>query len=282
MNTVSIAGVGLIGGSFGLALRKAGFDGEIIGVSSRPALEAGLRSGAISAAATLEEAASRADLIYLAQPVDRILQTLERLGPIAPAHCLITDAGSTKAAIARKAAECLSSASFLGGHPIAGKEIRGADAADGELFRDRVYVLTPTGPESPFSREFRSWLHLIGARVLDMPAEDHDATLAFTSHLPQLLSTALAATLARESNPNIQRVFGTGLIDMTRLALSPPDLWLSILDTNTAHVNLALDSLMKVLVEVKAGMRDGTLTNFLKGAAAFASELRAVRPEGRP
>ena len=86
MKTVAIVGVGLIGGSFGLALRAAGFDGEIFGVSSPPALESALRIGAISSPATLEEAAQRADLIYLAQPVDRILETLEKLGPIAPAR----------------------------------------------------------------------------------------------------------------------------------------------------------------------------------------------------
>jgi prephenate dehydrogenase len=185
MNTVAIVGVGLIGGSFGLAIRQAGFNGEIIGVSSQPAIDAGLRSGAISSSAALEQAAARADLIYLAQPVDRILHTLEQLASRAPARCLITDAGSTKTAIVRKAAECLHSATFIGGHPMAGKEQRGAAAADAELFRNRPYVLTPDGPESPASRNLRSWLDLIGAVTIDMSAEEHDATVAFTSHLPQ-------------------------------------------------------------------------------------------------
>src|SRR5581483_6871022 len=109
MKTVAIVGVGLIGGSFGLALRKAGIDGEIFGVSSEPAIEAGQQAGAISRGATLEEAAN-ADLIYLSQPVDRILQTLEPLGRMARAGSLITDAGSTKGAIVRKATECVRSA----------------------------------------------------------------------------------------------------------------------------------------------------------------------------
>src|SRR3569833_1480370 len=99
MKAVAIVGVGLIGGSFGLALRKAGFDGELLGVSSQPAIDAGLKAGAISRSATLEETAEIADLIYLAQPVDRILETLSLLGPRIRRNCLITDAGSTKGAI---------------------------------------------------------------------------------------------------------------------------------------------------------------------------------------
>lgn len=282
MNTVAIVGVGLIGGSFGLALRNAGFQGDIIGVSSPPALDAGLRSGAISTAATLEQAAARADLIYLSQPVDRILQSLEQLGPLVPAHCLITDAGSTKTAIVHKAAECIQTATFLGGHPIAGKEVRGAEAADAELFRNRPYVLTPRNPvQTPASLNFRSWLQRIGADVIEMSAEDHDATLAFTSHLPQLLSSALAAALARQPNPNILRVFGTGLLDMTRLALSPPDLWLSILRTNKLQINAALESMIEVLLEVKISLETGELNALLHSGAAVALQLRSA-PEQTP
>ncbi|HTU46414.1 MAG TPA: prephenate dehydrogenase/arogenate dehydrogenase family protein [Bryobacteraceae bacterium] len=281
MKTVAIVGVGLIGGSFGLAIRKAGFDGEIIGVSSQPAIEAGLRSGAISSNATLEQATARADLIYLAQPVDRILDTIEQLGCLAPARCLITDAGSTKTAIVQKAADCLPSDTFLGGHPMAGKEQRGVEAADAELFRNRPYVLTPTGPETPASRDLRSWLELIGANITDMSAQDHDATVAFTSHMPQLLSTALAVTLSRQSNPHIRRVFGSGLLDMTRLALSSPDLWVSILKTNELQVNDSLESLIGVLVEMKDAIQSDNLANLMENGSVFASRLR-VTPLGRP
>lgn len=276
MNTVAIAGVGLIGGSFGLAIRKAGFNGEIIGVSSQPAIEAGLRSGAISTSATLEQAAARADLIYLAQPVDRILDTMEQLGYLAPAHCLITDAGSTKTAIVRKAADCLPSDTFLGGHPIAGKEQRGVEAADAELFRNRPYVLTPTGPETPASRDLRSWLGLIGANIIDISAQDHDTTVAFTSHLPQLVSTALAVTLSRQSSPHIRRVFGSGLLDMTRLALSSPDLWVSILETNRLQVNNSLESLIDVLVEMKGAIQSDNLAILMEKGSLFASRLRGM------
>jgi prephenate dehydrogenase len=276
MKTVAIIGVGLIGGSFGLALREAGFEGEILGVSSPPALETALRLGAISAAATLEQAAQSADLIYLAQPVDRILESLETLGPLAPAHCLITDAGSTKAVIVQKAAGCRRTATFLGGHPIAGKEQRGVEAADAHLLRRRLYVLTPTAPESPISRDFRVWLQRFGARILDMPANQHDATVAFTSHLPQLLSTALAATLAEQPNPQISRVFGAGLLDMTRLALSSPDLWLSIVETNKGEISKALDAIIESLADIKKRLSDENLQDFFISAASFASRIRAL------
>ena len=274
MNTVAIVGVGLIGGSFGLALRQAGFDGEILGVSSPATLDAAAAIGAISRAATLDEAALSADLIYLAQPVDRILATIEVLGPLAPANCLITDAGSTKSAIVRKAAHCLRRAAFLGGHPMAGKEQRGVEAADALLFRGRPYVLTPNAAESPASRDFRSWLTRIEALIIDMPPQEHDAAVAFTSHLPQLLSTALAATLGKQPNPYIARVFGNGLLDMTRLALSSPDLWLSILDTNRAEVGKALDALLASLVELKARLEHNNLTDLFSAASNFASEIR--------
>lgn len=129
IHTVAIVGVGLIGGSFALALRKAGFAGEILGVSSPPAIQAGISVGAISRGVSLDEAAARADLIYLAQPVDRILETIEMLGALARPGSLITDGGSTKAVIVRKASEHIRNASFLGGHPMAGKEQRGVEAA---------------------------------------------------------------------------------------------------------------------------------------------------------
>src|SRR5262249_11250484 len=159
-----IVGVGLIGGSFGLALRAAGFRGEILGVSSPRTISAALARGSISAEATLEEAAAQADLLYLAQPVDRIIATLRRLGPIVRPGCLLTDAGSTKKEIVSAAGAL----PFLGGHPMAGKEQRGVEAAEAELFRGRPYILTPVTPASAATNYFRIWLQKIGARLIEM------------------------------------------------------------------------------------------------------------------
>ena len=274
METVAIVGVGLIGSSFGLALRKAGFSGDVMGVSSVPAIEAGLAAGAITIAGTLNEAAANADLIYLAQPVDRIIETLRLLGPIARKQTFITDAGSTKAAIVQQAAEHIGRACFVGGHPMAGKETRGAQSADAHLFRGRPYVLTPTRDTVP--QEFRDLLLAMGARVLEMTPAQHDATVALTSHLPQLLSTALAVFLARQQNPEVPKVFGSGLLDMTRLGLSPADLWTSILSTNKANVLTALLSYGELLKELQSAVECDNPETLFTVAATFASALRKL------
>lgn len=276
MQTVAIIGVGLIGGSFGLALRNAGFEGEILGVSSPPAVEAALRHGAISRTTSLDDAARRADLIYLAQPVDRILLTLPQLEPLIRYDCLITDAGSTKTKIVSKAAECFPPGQFLGGHPLAGKELRGVENADGDLFRGRPYVLTPCGPETPQSATFRSWLVRFGAELVDMSPEEHDATVALTSHLPQLLSTALAQTLATEKNKPVEVVFGQGLLDMTRLALSDPELWSSILSTNRDALNAAIDNFLRTVTELRNSIGTADLLQLFHSARSFSGRIRKV------
>ena len=146
MKTVVIAGVGLIGGSFALALRKAGFTGRILGVSSPETIRKAVALGAIDRGAGLEEAVDSADLIYLAQPISRILEMLPRIGEFARPSALITDAGSTKSQIVDAAAHSIRGRQFLGGHPMAGKEARGVEAAEAGLFEGRTYILTPRDP----------------------------------------------------------------------------------------------------------------------------------------
>ena len=279
MNTVAIVGVGLIGGSFGLALRANGFDGDLIGVSSKAAVESGLARGAITRTANLEEATASADLIYLAQPVDRILLTVETLAGLLRPDSLVTDAGSTKQMIVAKAAEHLPSTQFLGGHPMAGKEQRGPQAAEADLFRDKPYILTPHVAETPASHDLRSWLVRIGARVIDMSAEEHDSTVALTSHLPQLLSTALALTLARNGNPHISKVFGQGLLDMTRLALSTPDLWVSILNTNKSDIMKALTAYSTALIDLHKSLGSDNLMELFEVGADWARRIRETEPK---
>ncbi len=199
MKTVAIVGTGLIGASFGLALKSAGFRGRILGVSSARALEEALSRGAVDEAAPLEEAVASADLIYLSQTIDRILSTLPLIAPCVRPGALVTDAGSTKTEIVNQALRSLAPGQFLGGHPMAGKEQRGAAHACAELFRDRTWILTPTEPgqlDSPAALEFVDWIGKIGAVPVVLSPQEHDRVVALTSHLPQLLSTALAATLA--------------------------------------------------------------------------------------
>lgn len=142
MNTVAIFGVGLIGGSFALALRSAGFRGRILGVSSPGTIRRALDLGVIDEGASAKAAAGAADLIYLAQPILRIIEILPEIDPWVNPEALVTDAGSTKGTIVERAGS-ISRCQFLGGHPMAGREKRGVESAEADLFRGRPYVLTP-------------------------------------------------------------------------------------------------------------------------------------------
>jgi prephenate dehydrogenase len=278
MHTVAIVGVGLIGGSFGLALRRAGFRGAILGVSSEASIRAGVERGAVDRGATLEEAAGAADLIYLAQPIGRILDTLHHLDALVRPDALVTDAGSTKHVIVTEAARLLRRCQFLGGHPLAGKERRGVEAADAGLFEGRAYVLTPHSPEeleTPAARAFVDWVRQIGAKPVVLGAAEHDRLVAFTSHLPQLASTALGAVLDEcLTAPGDLQVAGPGLIDLTRLALSPYELWRDILATNTESIEQALTAYINELEQLRDNLRTrGAQEEFVR-AAALAKRLR--------
>jgi len=166
METVAIFGVGLIGGSFALAIRKAGFTGRIIGVSSDQTIRAALDAHIIDEALPAREAAGKADLVYLSQPIHKIVDCLEELDAWVQPSALITDVGSTKKLIVQTADQKITRARFLGGHPMAGRERRGVEAAEADLFQGRPYVLTPRSPadlEHPAAREFLDWIPRIGS-----------------------------------------------------------------------------------------------------------------------
>lgn len=276
METIAIVGAGLIGASFGLALKKAGFAGRILGVSSPPAVRAALERGAIDEAASLADAAARADLLYLSQPIGRILDTLRRLDPLVRPGALVTDAGSTKQEIVVTAGQHLERCQFLGGHPMAGKEKRGAEEADADLFLDRTYVLTPEEPddlETPAARELVGWIGRIGARLVVLDAAEHDRVVALTSHLPQLASTALAATVGEHLGKHLE-VAGPGLADTTRLALSSYELWRDILATNTSHIERALTAYINKLESMRDNLRTRQLQEEFEAAARLAESVR--------
>jgi prephenate dehydrogenase len=263
MNSVAIVGVGLIGGSFGLALRKAGFQGPIFGVSSERSINEAVTHGAVDRGISLGEAAAICDLIFLSQPISGILETLRKLNPHVRPETLVTDAGSTKQEIVAEAARSLTRCSFLGGHPMAGKEQRGASAADPDLFRGRPWVFT-----SDLDHPIRKWVAAFGAREIILDAATHDRLVAWSSHLPQLASTALASVLS-ERAPDACAVAGPGLIDSTRLAMSSFDLWQDIIATNQPEILLALDAYIEKLQELRFDFE----IEFTK-AAEFARALR--------
>jgi prephenate dehydrogenase len=278
METVAIFGVGLIGGSFALALKKAGFQGRIIGVSSPATIEAARAIGAIDTALGAEEAAASADLIYLAQPIDRILETLPQLNGRVRPDALVTDAGSTKQAIVARASETLSRCQFLGGHPLAGKESRGVKHADPDLFRGRKYVLTPqreSDMQHAAVRGFVSWLQRMGAETLLTSAEQHDHVVAYTSHLPQLTSTALSACLGREFGEAPPPIWGPALLDSTRLALSPYEIWGDILRTNRTQIEVALDAYIGELQRVRRILAFPEVRDVFEEGAQIATVLRS-------
>lgn len=263
MKSVGIIGVGLIGGSFGLALRKAGFQGPILGVSSARSVEQAVALGAIDRGATLEEAAGASDLLFLSQPISGILETLGKLDPLVKEDALVTDAGSTKQAIADEAKRSLRRCEFLGGHPMAGKALRGVAAADADLFRGRPWILT-----SEIDHPFRKWLAAFGAREIILDPARHDRLVAWSSHLPQLASTALASLIGDRA-PEAANVAGPGLMDTTRLAMSSFDLWRDILATNSAEVSVALDAYIDKLTTLRRDFE----SEFRKGGE-FARSLR--------
>jgi prephenate dehydrogenase len=263
LKSVGIIGVGLIGGSFGLALRKAGFEGPILGVSSARSIDQAVERGAIDRGVTLEEAAGVCDVLFLAQPISGIIETLRKLDPLVREGTLVTDAGSTKQAIVSEAERSLRRCAFLGGHPMAGKAERGVMAADADLFRGRPWILT-----SDIDHPFRKWVAAFGAREIVVDAARHDRLVAWSSHLPQLASTALASLIGDRA-PGAAAVAGPGLLDTTRLAMSSFDLWRDILETNGVEISVALDSYIEKLMALRGDFEG----EFRKGGE-FARSLR--------
>ncbi len=280
MKTVAIAGVGLIGGSFGLALRAAGFSGRIVGVSRPETITKAVRAGAVDAGVNLEEAAADADLLFLSQPISVILETLEKLGGKLKQGALVTDAGSTKRRICERGAERLGG-SFLGGHPMAGKESRGVEMAEAGLFRGRTWLVTPYGDQklaSLRSQEFLTWLKRIGAHTIVCSPEDHDQWVARSSHLPQMLSTTLAQALgAREDREALLGAAGPGLTSMTRLALSSWDIWKDILATNGDSIAEALREFQVELEQASVNLSKGALEDTFRQGAEFAARLQKAQ-----
>ncbi len=276
MKTIAIVGVGLIGGSFGLALRQAGFTGRILGVSSEKTIRTAIERGAIDEGADFRTAASAVDLVLLAAPILTILEQIDAIDEFARPGTLITDAGSTKAVVCRRAQDKIRRALFLGGHPMAGKERSGIAEAEAGLFRDRPWALCPSAPEllgDDRVAEFLRWLDAIGARPVTIGAEDHDRTVAFTSHLPQLLSTALAASLNHVEQA--QGLSGPALRDMTRLAASPYRVWRDILLTNEDAIRTALVAFLDSVQQLTRDFDDQTTRSVFEIAEAVSGRLRS-------
>ncbi len=249
---ITIIGTGLIGGSFALAVRKRGFAGRIVGCDRESALKRAKMCGAIdNGLIEPADAVRGSQLVVLATPVLAIVDLIGRLGPGLPSTTLLTDVGSTKAAVAQQALSVFGKNAgqrFLAGHPMAGKESSGVDFADADLFQNAVWFLTPLPGQNVHEglfAEFSGWIDQIGARIAMLPPDDHDQLCAWISHVPQMISTALAAALVEEFGEEapLLPAGGRALREMTRISSSPYSMWRDIAITNKN--NLA-DALLKV------------------------------------
>jgi len=245
---LAIFGVGLIGGSFALALREAGAVGEIVGVGrSTENLRAALDLGVIDRiAADAADAVDHADLVLLAMPVGQMGAVMRQIAPHLTTGCAVTDAGSTKQDVVALARSELAGnlSSFVPGHPIAGAENSGVTAARAELFRDRNTVLTPLPESNPAAVELTAaaW-RACGAQVAKMSAAEHDAIFAAVSHLPHLLSFALVDDIAAKANAaELFRYAASGFRDFTRIAASSPEMWRDICLANREALLNELDA----------------------------------------
>lgn len=290
---VCIVGCGLIGGSFALALRRAGFAGRITACGGARSPQLAVERGVADA---VEESFARgevcqADLIYLAAPIGAIIDFLRTKADLLKPGALITDAGSTKTAICRVAREALpSGVHFIGGHPMAGSENTGVEYARADLFDRATYALTPEKTsgqgidEAPLNR-FQAIVEAIGARVLLTEPEAHDAAVALISHLPQLTASVLASLLGAERDGEVtrrelaQRLAATGWRDTTRLAGSSWTVWRDICLTNQPNIARAVGALIAELQTLKDALdtRDFNRVRELFAAAnASLNEQRAV------
>jgi prephenate dehydrogenase len=241
VDTLTIVGVGLIGGSIGLAAKARGLARRVRGSGRhRATLERAHDLGALDEVCPdLREAAAGADLVIFCTPVDAIAdQAIDAAAGCKPG-AILTDAGSTKAKIVRAIDGRLPpGVAFVGGHPLAGSERRGPENGDPNLFQGRWVVLTPTEATDPAALErVRGFWQGLGARVRLMDPESHDAALALTSHLPHLVAAALAGVLP----PEAADLTATGFRDSTRIAAGDPGLWTAIFSHNRPALLAALD-----------------------------------------
>ena len=278
---IAVIGTGLIGGSFALAVRKYFPEIQIRGWDRDAAVvdRAAVRGAIHGAFGDIPAAVTDADLVYIALPVSAITKVLAPIAASAPAHALVTDAGSTKVLIARAAKECFKDDSrFLGGHPMAGKETSGIDHADAELFRGAPYALIANETTAPAAvRDFARLITAIGAQPVWCDAETHDWSVSVVSHLPQLLAIALAQVVNDETDETglPASLAGSGLRDTVRLAGSPHTVWRDICLTNSENISRALDRMSQAIDYLRANLKNRELEDEFASANALYKILRS-------
>ena len=255
--TVSIVGVGLIGGSIAAALRKRNLCSKIIGVGRNaeklaPAVTRGLIDTIETDVATVSAVS---DLVIFCTPVDRIVSAVRAAAQTSREGTLLTDVGSVKSGICRELEGTLANGvTFIGSHPLAGSEKSGFEHADPDLFIGRVCVMTPVADSSLNQRNrLTAFWQSLGMNVIHKSPDEHDRLLAVTSHVPHLIAGALASLLDSETSP----FAATGFRDTTRIAASDPELWSAIVQANTEAIQQGLDRFAAVLQEFRDAIAAG-------------------------
>ena len=287
-NRVAIIGLGLIGGSLGLALRQAKAARQVAGYDLYKGVGERARNlGAIDqSCSSLEEAARGSELILLATPVGTMRSLLQQLATCASPGAIITDVASTKVQVINWAEEYLpANIYFVGGHPIAGKETSGIEAADAALFKQRVYCLTPTQHTSPAALEkVASLIDVLGARVRFLEPPEHDGMVAGVSHLPYITSIALMQTAAL--NPawdDASLLAGSGFRDMTRLAAGSPEMHRDICLTNSEAITRWLGDYIALLSALRdrIAARDPNIGEVFAQAQKARNKWQAAQEEAK-
>ena len=277
---IAIIGTGLIGGSFALAVKASGFQGRIVGCDRKPVLDRALTMGVIDAGITDPALAVRgSDLVLLSTPVGGIIDLIERIGPVVSPETLLTDVGSTKKEILNRARAVFGGQvgqRFLAGHPMAGKEHGGVENAEAAMLHNAVWFLVPQQPEdleTQKAKEYRELLEHAGLRIMVMDADRHDRLCGWTSHLPQMVSTALAGILSDEFHSELSDVHSIGsrgMKEMTRTASSPYSMWRDVALTNAPHLERALNALEQRLAHIRENLRSPELRDEFERANRFA------------
>ena len=287
---IAIVGVGLIGGSFALAARRAGLGELITGWDNKDALEAAMRRGFIDG---IEEAfgsgdRSDADLVYLAAPVGAIMEFLVNRAGSIKHGAIVTDAGSTKREICQAARESLPpEVHFAGGHPMAGSHKRGIDYASADLFFDAPYAVAPCRKietlDETYANAVNSVVEIVrrlGSKPLVISAEKHDRIAARISHVPQIVSTMLAFGVAHSGEDEAVALAGSGFADMTRLAESDWSVWEDICRTNWDEIAKGLDGFADSVESASRAIKDRDFRKMREAfheANVFMRRLRVER-----
>jgi prephenate dehydrogenase len=263
----AIIGVGLLGGSAGLALKAKGICGKVVGLGrSRTSVDTALAMGAIDeAAANLVEAVEGADLIIVCTPVGSIAGIIADMESMLDEDCIVTDVGSTKRNIVDAVEQVPRARTrFVGGHPLAGSERKGVQFASAELFEGATILVTPT-PATDISAtaKVQAMWERLGGRVLVIDPVAHDHIVARTSHLPHVFAALLVTCLRSMSQENV-RLMGKGFLDTTRIASSDPEMWADICTNNVDEIQEAIFSLRKDLEEFEICLNEGDYERILE------------------